>query len=123
MHGPPRLLALDEARAGQHVEVLHHRRQRHRERCGDLADGQLRLTRQTVDNGAPRRIGKRREGQIEPGIAIVNHVVKYWHRCAALSRGDEEGGGSNFSSPPVIAAAASASRGLAQTQHLPLDPG
>jgi hypothetical protein len=92
VHGAPRLLALDEACAGQHVEVLHHRRQRHRERCGNLAHRQLRLTRQTVDNGAPGRIGKRSEGQIEPGIAIVNHVVKYWHPDAALSRGDEEGG-------------------------------
>ena len=96
MHGPPGLLALDEPGAGQHVEVLHHRRQRHRKRCGDFADGQLRLTRQTVDNGAPGRIGKRSEGQIEPGIAIVNHVVKYWHPDAALSRGDDKRGRVEF---------------------------
>jgi len=77
VHRPSGLLALDEPRAGQHIEVFHHRRQRYRERCGDLADGQLRLARQTVDNGSPGRIGKRSEGQIEPGIAIVNHMVKY----------------------------------------------
>ena len=41
---------------------------------------------EAVDDGAPRRIGERGEGQIEPGIAIVNHVVKYCHSRPELSR-------------------------------------
>lgn len=77
MHGAPGLLALDEPGAGQHVEMLHHRRQRHRERSRDLAHSQSVLARQAIDDGAPRRVGKRRERAVELGVAIVNHVVKY----------------------------------------------
>jgi hypothetical protein len=90
VHGPSGLLPLDEPGAGQHVEMLHHRRQRHRERCRNLGDGQLRLPRQAVDDGAPRRVGERSKGQIELGIAIVNHVVKYCHPGAALSRAQSD---------------------------------
>jgi len=84
-HRAPRLLALDQPGTGQHVEMLHHRRQGHRERSGDLGHGQLRLTRQAIDDGAPRRVGERREGKIELGVAIVNHVVKCCHSCPELS--------------------------------------
>jgi hypothetical protein len=90
VHGPSGLLALDEPGAGQHVEVLHHRRQRHREGRRNLGDGQLRLPRKAVEDGAPRRVGERSKGQIELGSAIVNHVVKYCHPSVALSRAQSD---------------------------------
>ena len=77
MHRSPGLLTLDEAGAGQDVEMLHHRRQRHRETSRDLRYRQLLLARQAIENGAPRRVCERGEGEIELGLAIVNHVVKY----------------------------------------------
>ena len=66
--------------------MLHHRGQRHRERPGDLRHGELALLRQPVDDRPPRRVGKRREGEIELGLSKVNHLVKYCHSIVALSR-------------------------------------
>ena len=65
--------------------MLHHRRQRDRERLRDLGHGQLGLLREPVEDGAPGRIGERGEGAIELGFYIVNHVVKYGQRPAILS--------------------------------------
>ena len=70
-----RLGALNQARLGQHVEVLHDGGQRHRERSSELAHRQLRLLVETRQQGTARRIGKGREGAIERGILIVNHSV------------------------------------------------
>ena len=57
--------------------MLHHRRQRDRERCGKLVTVSSGLARQAIDDRAPGGIGERGEGQIELGVAIVNHMVKY----------------------------------------------
>ena len=84
-HGASGLGALDQARARQHVEMLHHRRQRDGERRRDLGHRQSLGARQPIEDGPPRRVGERREGLVELGIRIVNHVVKYCLACAALS--------------------------------------
>jgi len=86
VHRAPGLGALDQVRPRQHIEVLHHSGQRNRERCGNLGHRQLRLVRQAIDNRAPRRVGERREGEIEPGALKVNHVVKY-HAARRRSQG------------------------------------
>ena len=68
--------------------MLHDGGQGNRERRGDLRYRQLGLIRQAIDDGAPRRIGERREGEIELCVSIVNHVVKYCiarDECQVLS--------------------------------------
>ena len=61
------LVAGDEAGLGEHVEMLHHRRQRHRQRRGKLAHRQARLLAQARDQRPPRRIGERGKGAVEDG--------------------------------------------------------
>ena len=85
MHRAPRLGALDKAGADQHVEMLHHRRQRHGERLGNRAHRQAVLAREPLENCSPGRIGERCEGAIEMGFRIVNHQVKYGPRPPRLS--------------------------------------
>jgi hypothetical protein len=86
VHRSSGFLALDEAGPGQHVEMLHHRRQRHRKRRGNLRHRQLVLAREAIEDGSPRRVGERGEGKIEPDLVIVNHLVKYWRVPADMSR-------------------------------------
>ena len=65
----------------QHVEMLHDRRQRHRERLGEFADRNFVGFAQSREQGPPRRIGERGKSAIEGGGLIVNHLVKYsWAR-------------------------------------------
>ncbi len=101
-HGAAALAAREEASVGQHVEVLHDRRQRDREWPRQLADRQARLLAEMREDRAPRRIGEGSEGAVERGILILNHVVKFrsatqccqgrkaccvsGHACAARSR-------------------------------------
>ena len=69
--------------------MLHHRRQGDGERRRNFRNSQLAFARQAVENGASRRIGERRKGQVELLGLIVNHVVKYWvasGKCQALGR-------------------------------------
>jgi hypothetical protein len=65
--------------------MLHHRRQRDRERLSDRGHGQLGLLREPVEDRAPGRVGECGEGAIELGFHIVNHLVKYGLRPANLS--------------------------------------
>jgi hypothetical protein len=74
VHPAPDLPALDEACARQHGEVLHDGRQRHRKSTGDLGDARL-VSRQALQNGAPRRVGEGSEGEVELPV-MVNHSVK-----------------------------------------------
>jgi hypothetical protein len=78
---PPRLASLDQVCTRQHVEVLHDGRQGDRETPGNLGHRQLGLAREAIDDGAPRRVGERREGKIELGATKLNHVVKYCAMC------------------------------------------
>ena len=70
-------VAAHEPGIRQHVEMLHHRRQRHRERLGEFADRYGVGLAQARQQRAPGGVGKRREGAVEIGSVIVNHVVKY----------------------------------------------
>ena len=97
---PPALGSSDQAGIRQHVEVLHHRRQRHRKRPGEFADRQVFLFAQAGEQsaargvgqradrkavglaqpcqqGPPRRVGERGEGAVECRLLILNHQVKY----------------------------------------------
>src|SRR5689334_22206594 len=56
--------------------MLHHRRQGHCERPGELADGDAFLFAQARKDRAPGAVGQRRKGLVE-ARSIVNHVVKY----------------------------------------------
>ena len=57
--------------------MLDDRRQRYRERRGDLAHRHGVPPRQAVEDRSPRRIGERPKGAIECTVPIVNHMVKY----------------------------------------------
>jgi hypothetical protein len=61
----PGLVAGHEAGVGQHVEMLHDRRQRHRKRRGERAHRKIRLFGEPHHQRAPRRVGKRCEGAVE----------------------------------------------------------
>ena len=64
-HGAPGLVSFDQAGAFEHVEVLEHRRQRHRERLRQGGDGKLGLFAQARQHGAAGRIGQRGKGSIK----------------------------------------------------------
>jgi hypothetical protein len=76
-HHTPGLFPRDETGIREHIEMLHDRRQRHRERLRQLAD------RQAVAAGQPRqqrtagRVRERGEGLVEGLIEILNHLVLY----------------------------------------------
>jgi hypothetical protein len=76
-HGAAALGALDQVGPGQHVEVLHDRGQRHRERLGQLCHRLAVLPRQLLEDGPPRRVCQRGKRTIELFVLNVNHVVKY----------------------------------------------
>jgi hypothetical protein len=67
--------ACQEPRIGQHVEMLHHRGQRHRERRGELADRQIGRGRKPHHQRAPSRVRQCGESAVEGGIQKLNHVV------------------------------------------------
>jgi hypothetical protein len=76
-HGAAVLLAGDEARRNEDVDMLEDRRQRHRQRRRKIAHRQALGLAEPCNQRAAGRIGKRREGQIEAFRLIVNHLVKY----------------------------------------------
>jgi hypothetical protein len=63
----------DQAGNFQHIEMLEHRRQRHREGRGQRGDGKFRRFTETGQHGAPGRIGQGGEDAIERVRLIVNH--------------------------------------------------
>jgi hypothetical protein len=80
----------DEARVRQNVEMLHDRRERHRERPGELAYGNVLVLVELREQSAPRGVGKGGEGAVERGVLILNHVVKCRGArlgCQSRSRG------------------------------------
>jgi hypothetical protein len=64
-HRAAGLAAGDQAGIGEHLEVFHDGRQRHRERPCQFADRHVRLLAQLRQQGTPGRIGERREGGAE----------------------------------------------------------
>ncbi len=73
--GAPGLAAVDQPGIGQHVEMLHHGRQRHRKRRREFADREPRLLGKPHHQRTPGGVGKRRKGAIEVGALKVNHLV------------------------------------------------
>ena len=77
----PGLVARDQAGIGKHVEMFHHRRQRHFERLRQFADGDAVLFVEPRQQCAPGGIGERAEHAVERGglggVLILNHEVKY----------------------------------------------
>jgi len=69
------LFARDETGVGQHVEMLHDRRQRHRKGLRQLADRERVAAGQPRQQRPPGRIGKRRKGAVQDRIFILNHKV------------------------------------------------
>jgi hypothetical protein len=63
--GAPGFLTGDEARIGQHVEMFHHRRQRHLERRGKLTHRQIGLGGEPHHQRAASRVGKRCKSAVE----------------------------------------------------------
>jgi len=69
------LFARDQAGVRQHIEVLHDRGQRHRERLRQLADRKAFAIAEPRQQRAPGRIGKRGKGTVQNLLLILNHVV------------------------------------------------
>ena len=55
--------------------MLHDRGQRHRKRLGQLADGQALLRDEPRQEGATGRVGQGREGAVQRGFLMLNHIV------------------------------------------------
>src|SRR6516225_1022523 len=72
---PTNLLRSHEARVLQHAEVLHHRRQRHRERPSQLTDRSW-STAQPLYHRPARQVGEGMEQVVEIG-RLVKHMPKY----------------------------------------------
>jgi hypothetical protein len=73
---PPLLPALDKAGPAQHLQMLHHGRQRDPEGLGQGADRRVRLCREASEQRAARRVGQRVKRAIELGGFILYHAVK-----------------------------------------------
>ena len=61
----PVLLRADQPGVGEHIEMLHDRRQRHRKRLRELADRDAFLSLDLREQRPPRRIGERRKRAVE----------------------------------------------------------
>src|ERR1022692_2847018 len=72
---PADLLGPDEAGRLKHTEVLHHRRQRHRQRLRKITNRGWTAD-QTLDQVSPRWIGEGLEHLVKRP-RIVRHVLKY----------------------------------------------
>jgi len=81
------LLPLDEAGVLENAQVPGDRRQRDRERPGELAHRRLGRPRQVRDDRASRRVRQRAERRVEGG-GTVNHMVKYIAGRASVKPSD-----------------------------------
>jgi hypothetical protein len=75
-HDAAVFFAPDETGVGQHIEVLHHCRKRHRKRLGELADRQS-VFAQSSEQGPTSRVSQGCKRAIQVRLAIVNHLVNY----------------------------------------------
>ena len=64
-HDAAGLLARDETGVGQHLEMLHDRRQRHRKGLRQLADRERVAVGEPRHQRPPRRIGERGKGAVQ----------------------------------------------------------
>ena len=72
---PSDLLRPDEAACLEHLQVLHHRWQRDRQRAGELAD-RGRPVAELLHEPAPGRVGQRGEDRVDV-TRLVKHRLKY----------------------------------------------
>jgi hypothetical protein len=80
------LAASDQAGDLKHVEVLEHRRQRHRKRLCQRGDGEFRRLGEARQHGAPGRIGQSGKDAVQVIGLIVNHEVKLRPKIRAVNR-------------------------------------
>ena len=80
-HRAPVFGAGDQPGIGQDVEMLDHRRQRHGEWPGELADGQAIAPAEARQERPPGGVGQRGKSAVEWLGPIVNHLVKYTVRA------------------------------------------
>ena len=73
--GAPGLGAGHQAGLGQHVQMLHDRRQRHGEGAREITDRQGVCLAETGEQRPPGRIGESLEGTIEGRGLLLNHIV------------------------------------------------
>jgi hypothetical protein len=69
------LFPRDQAGIRQHIEMLHDRRQRHREWLRQFADGERFAAAEPRHQGSPGGVGQRGEGTVQRFIVILNHKV------------------------------------------------
>jgi len=74
-HGAAGFGARDQAGVRQHVEMLHDRGQRHRERLRQFAHRDVVFSAEPRQQRAPGRVRQRREGAVQHGFSILNHMV------------------------------------------------
>jgi hypothetical protein len=73
--GAAGLFAGDQAGVREHVEMLHDRGQRHRERPRQFADRQAFALAEASQQRAPGRIRKCGKGAVEDCVIMLNHTV------------------------------------------------
>ncbi len=76
VHDTADLVALDEPRLFEDVQVFDESGQRHPERICKVSDRALAVA-QSCENRAPRRIGERAEDRVEVAAVILNHMVHF----------------------------------------------
>jgi hypothetical protein len=74
-HGAAGFGARDQPGIRQHVEMLHDRRQRHRERLRQLAHRNTVLPAEPRQQRAPGRVCQCGKGAVQRRILILNHMV------------------------------------------------
>src|SRR4051794_33826410 len=82
------LLRRDQPRALEHAQVLHQRRQRHRERRRELGHDSWGL-RQPLHDRAARRIRESAEHGVEL-VVILRHTPNYYRKGQAPSTGPDQ---------------------------------
>jgi hypothetical protein len=74
-HGAAGFRARDQAGVRQHVEMLHDRGQRHRERLRQIAHRNIVVPAEPRQQRAPGRVCQCCEGAVQRRILILNHMV------------------------------------------------
>jgi len=74
-HGAAGLFPRDQPGVRQHIEMLHDRGQRHRERLRQLADGKAFAIAEPRQQRAAGRVRQRGKGVVENFFLKLNHTV------------------------------------------------
>jgi len=74
-HDAPGFAARDQSCVAQHVEMLHHRRQRHRERLRQIAHRDPVALAEPRQQRPPGWIGESGKSAVQGLISILNHLA------------------------------------------------